>query len=1065
LQKSNFEHLDSTANKKVVQIDEYISNNINKLERLSKLEQLPASIHNLSKSCKSGHLGDDKNLREDFQTYVGDRDFYDILLLDMDGNIVFTMLHENDYGTNALYGKYKDTLLQNMFRDTLENIDTQIGFSKYYAPSSNLIGGLFMSTQVIDHGKIVGVLIAQLDPKTLIDIASDKTGLGKTGESPVAMKMDDSILYMVPLNHIPNAAFRYQVPVSSSKLASPMQYAISGEHGSGLMRDYVDIECICAWRYIPALGWGMVTKIDKSEAYAPLHELYKYAAFVVITLILMVSFIVFRFGRSLLRPINRLAECTKSLKKGRLCAEALSPDKSDWSEAYILEKSFVQMINNLELSQQELEKKERTIREDLLKFETIFENTKDGLAILDMQSNFLEFNDSYQEMTGFTREELLTKSCIGLSVPEDVERSIKAVAEVLEKGFIKNYEKSCIVKDGKIISIQMSIALMPDKEHLLISTRDITEKLKLDKKMQESEERFRQMFENLNSGVVIYEPTANAEDFIFKDINRASERIELINRDDLIGKKVTEVFPAIRQMGIFEAFVRVSQTGVAERFPISFYTDGRISGWRDNFVYRLPSGEIVAIYDDVTPQKQAEQALHDSEEYTRALLSSIGEGIYSVDNNGLCTYINEIALRLIGFDRDEVIGEDVHTLFHHSHPDGTNYPVDECPIYASIKNGSIAGSEEWFFNKKGQIFPVHMTTSPIHTGDAISGAIVSFRDISTQKQAEKALIESKQIAETSARSKSEFLANMSHEIRTPMNAILGLTGLVLDGELSPKQRDYLQKISYSSKTLLGILNDILDYSKIEAGKLDINEAELDVQALLHNISNLFMPKIEEKGLELFIDMPPNMPRKILADELRLTQVLSNLVSNAIKFTEKGSVTIGVELVEHADKSRDIVKFLVKDTGIGLDSTQAKKLFQPFTQADGSITRKYGGTGLGLSISQRLVDLMGGSMVVSSQLGAGSTFAFLVNVGALSSKTNTFDISKINAHRALVVDDQESSIYILTNYLTSWNIENDSCMSGEEALQKIQEADDAKQPYDIVLVDWKMPGISGLDVVN
>ena len=337
-----------------------------------------------------------------------------------------------------------------------------------------------------------------------------------------------------------------------------------------------------------------------------------------------------------------------------------------------------------------------------------------------------------------------------------------------------------------------------------------------------------------------------------------------------------------------------------------------------------------------------------------------------------------------------------------------------------------------------------------------------FLDVTEMREHERQLRLARDAAEESVIAKSSFLANMSHEIRTPMNAIMGMTRLVLETELSPRQRDYLEKSEASAKALLRIINDILDFSKIEAGRLEMEQIEFSLENALSRVADVVVDKAHQKGLEILLSIEPATPVSLIGDPLRLHQVLVNLLSNSVKFTEEGEIALRVDVLSQQEKSA-LLRFSVQDTGVGMMPEQIAKLFSPFSQADTSTTRRYGGTGLGLAICKRLVEMMGGSIGCRSEVGKGSEFYFTANFARISSEDGLTPKRKsLRGLSVLVVDDNATSLEIISAQLASIGCRVEVVQNGEDALKMLKDAISRQKPFDVVVMDWKIPGLDGLE---
>ena len=468
--------------------------------------------------------------------------------------------------------------------------------------------------------------------------------------------------------------------------------------------------------------------------------------------------------------------------------------------------------------------------------------------------------------------------------------------------------------------------------------------------------------------------------------------------------------------------------------------------------------ELLTQQAELTAQREQLQI---SEERTRLILESSSDGIFGTDVEGRVTFVNPAACRMLGFTSEELMGQPCHDAFHHHRPDGSEYPMEECPMFAAYKHGQVSRiDDEYLWRKDGSGLPVEYSATPILKDGLVIGSVVSFTDITLRKQQEAEVLAAKAKAEEATQMKSMFLANMSHEIRTPMNAIIGLSHLALKTQLTPKQRDYISKVHNAGTSLLAVINDILDFSKIEAGKLEIESTDFKLDEVIGSVTTLTAQKAHEKGLEFLAHVSPAIPEHLLGDPIRLGQILTNLVNNAVKFTEHGEIRLEIEQVERTGGKVQL-KFSVRDSGIGMTKEQAARLFQPFTQADMSTTRKHGGTGLGLTICRRLVDLMGGRIWLESEPGVGSTFCFTLWLGVGSARgTGKLVPEKLGRLRVLVVDDNPTAREILQEPLSTLAAHVDAVASGKEAIAAVQQHD-ANQPYDIIFMDWRMPGMDGL----
>ena len=446
--------------------------------------------------------------------------------------------------------------------------------------------------------------------------------------------------------------------------------------------------------------------------------------------------------------------------------------------------------------------------------------------------------------------------------------------------------------------------------------------------------------------------------------------------------------------------------------------------------------------------------------YLDALIASTPVAIAVLDDHRVIRGVNPAFEALFGYSGDQVLGGDIDEFIV-----PTSHRAEGRELEVRARRGEIVRAEVERQTKDGRRIPVRLSAAAVKA--AGEGAlVVLYEDISERKAAEEAMRAARDLAERVARARSAFLANMSHEIRTPMNAVLGFVELVLDTDLAPEQRRALELVRSSSEALLTILNDILDYSKIEAEHLELERIPFDLPRVIHATASLLAVRAREKHLELTVDVPPDVPQMVRGDPTRVRQVLMNLIGNAIKFTDQGEVAVSAGVVGN-DGDRMAVRFRVRDTGIGISAEQQATIFQEFTQADASTTRRYGGTGLGLAISRRLVGLMGGELAVTSELGRGSAFtftlAFPIAVAAPSAAARA--AVTLGGRRLLVVDDNETNRRIVRDMLGGEGMAVLEARSATAGLDALREATRAGMPFDLAILDAQMPDQDGFELAT
>jgi two-component system sensor histidine kinase/response regulator len=716
------------------------------------------------------------------------------------------------------------------------------------------------------------------------------------------------------------------------------------------------------------------------------------------------------------------------------------------------------------------------------------------------------FNVGAERMLGYTAAEVMNKitpaeisdsqeviaraKALSIELATPIEPGFDALVFKASRGIEDIYELTYIRKDGSRFPAVVSVTALRDAQdaiigYLLIGT-DNTARKQAEEALLRAGALQSAIFNSAN-----FSSIATDAKGVIQIFNVGAERMLGYTAAEVMNKITPaeisdsqEVIARAKALSVelgttitpgFEALVFKASRGIEDIYELTYIRkDGsRFPAVVSVTALRDAQDAIIGyllIGTDNTARKQVEeermkldQRLRDQQFYTRSLIESNIDAIMTTDPQGIITDINKQMEALTGCTRDELIGAPFKNYF-------TDPERAEAAIKQVLAEGKVTNYELTARSRDGKETVVSYNATIFYDRDRrLQGVFAAARDVTERKLLDEALQEknvelqnAKVVAEKANSSKSDFLSNMSHEIRTPMNAIIGMSHLALKTELTPRQRDYLKKIQGSGQYLLRIINDILDFSKIEAGKLTVEQTEFDLDKVLENVATLVTAKTTGKGLELVFDVGRDVPNELIGDPLRLGQILINYANNAVKFTETGEIDIVIRLREQSDKEV-LLYCAVRDTGIGLTEEQRGRLFQPFQQADTSTTRKYGGTGLGLSISMKLAELMHGEVGVESEYGKGSTFWFTARLGkGIGIKPPRILSAGLQGRRALVVDDNENARTVLKDLLEGIGFVVDEASSGKAAIDAVDRAEVQDQPYNIVFLDWLMPGMDGIE---
>jgi PAS domain S-box-containing protein len=737
-----------------------------------------------------------------------------------------------------------------------------------------------------------------------------------------------------------------------------------------------------------------------------------------------------------------------------------------------------------------------------LHLQTLIDSISDAVVAVDSRGQVIIWNPGAEEMFGYRRKEAIGRQIDELIGGPEEKEAKKITRNILNRR-VSNFIATRYRKDGKPVSVSISASPVVYKNFLIGAVavyKDISELLHKDKMLAHTNKLLRAISDINQMIIQVKKPE--------ELLNRAARSLKENGKYGLVRMvMVDDRLQPVKVLGSQDGQPRRRSTPCLERVlksqralfipdvnksPVCQKCPYRKGGWAVTFLLEHnrevfgamqvgyprdifdQAGEIklleeiagdlgFALYSirKEKEKRRVETELKKLQQFQEKILTSLAEGVVVENARGIITYVNPALEQMLAYKPGELLGKHWSIFI----------PQDQLEQVQRKSRSRQSRTRERYEarlkTRDGRLIPVLIHAHSIFDQKKFGGVVSVITDISNLKKIEEELRISREEALAASRAKSEFLANMSHEIRTPMNGIICMIELTLQTELTEEQLQFLKAARASAESLLTILNDILDFSKIEARMIELVPAEFNLHnSITEIVSTLALPA-HQKGLELLCHVPPSLPESVIGDTSRLRQVLLNLVSNAIKFTERGEVA--VEVREESRTTQDItLHFQVRDTGIGIPRDKLESIFQPFVQADASFSRKYGGTGLGLAITSQLVSLMGGRIWAESEVGRGSTFHFTVRLGLVPERRTRAvpaTLAAVHGLRVLVVDDNQTNRVILKEMLQSWRMKPEEAASGPQALKLIQAAIDRKEAFELFILDLSMPEMDGFELIR
>ncbi len=715
----------------------------------------------------------------------------------------------------------------------------------------------------------------------------------------------------------------------------------------------------------------------------------------------------------------------------------------------------------------ERKRAEEKLRERTAYLDALIENAPLGIVGHDTEGRLQLCNPAFERLFQYRRDEIIGANVDALLAPGELISEGVAITRGAVAGEAMHRTARRRRKDGTLVDVEIhAVPLWLGGKVVGVFGlyQDITERKRAEEELAQERNLFQTLMDCIPDTIYFQDSECR-----FMRINKAQARmLGVADPKDAIGKTDFNFFPADFARGCYESERKLLETGepIIDAAQRLVRPDGRVQWLSTTEVpIRDAQGKItgyVGVSRDITDRTRAEKDLEERTAYLNALVENSPVAIVVTGSENRVQLCNPAFEQLFQVRREEIVGSEIDNLIAPS-----PFAQEANEFSRRTAAGEVLHGTGRRRRKDGTLVDVELYGVPLKVDGRVVGTYGLYQDITLRNKVEQQLRSAKEAAEAASRAKSEFLANMSHEIRTPMNGVIGMTELALTTELNGEQREYLTLARTSAHALMRVINDILDFSKIEAKKLDLEHTAFDLRETVQQTLKPLSPQAEAKGLELLSSFEPGVPECIFGDPIRLQQILMNLVSNAIKFTERGEVDVTIRR-ESGSANEAMLHFSVRDTGIGISKDKQRTIFEAFVQADTSATRKFGGTGLGLTISSQLVNMIGGQLWLESEPGKGSTFHFTVPLEVASGGSETVrqpSPVRLEGLPVLAVDDNDTNRRILHAMLTRWGMAPALSESAPQALEFLQEAAQSGDSYPLIIVDECMPGMDGFTLIE